>query len=86
VHPTFAQQQGMVGQRYYDMWKFRSEQDIISILITDGMTQGILEHGPRRIVIDLQSTFKFILSGVYDALKYHFDVEESYDDDKENEP
>lgn len=86
MHPTFAQQQGMVGQRYYDMWKFRSEQDIISILITDGMTQGILEHGPRRIVIDLQSTFKSILSGVYDALKYHFDVEESYDDDKENEP
>ena len=86
VHSSFAQQQGLVGQVYYDTWKFRSEQDIISIFITDGMTQGVLEHGPRRIVIELQSTFKSILSGVYDALQFHFDVEDSYDDDKENEP
>jgi hypothetical protein len=84
VHPSFAQQQGLSGQVFYDTWKFKSETNSISIFLTDGMTQGILEYGPRRIVIDVQPQFKTILSQVYNAIQYHFDVEDHEDDDKEN--
>jgi hypothetical protein len=88
VHASFAQQQGIVGQVFYDTWKFKAEHQSITIFLTEGMTQGILEFGPgvpRRIVIDIQPQFKSILSGVYNSLQNHFDVEDQEDDDKENE-
>ncbi len=91
VHASFAQQQGIVGQVFYDTWKFKAEHQSITIFLTEGMTQGILEYAveygqvPRRIVIDVQPQFKSILSGVYNSLQNHFDVEDQEDDDKENE-